>query len=61
MKVSELIAALKKLPQDLPVRVWDEDEDDYVPVVEALYEDGTSAVDLLTHQESGTVPCPPED
>lgn len=50
MTVKELIAALNKMPQDLDVRIWDEEEDDYMPVRQVLYEDGTSAVDLLAHE-----------
>jgi hypothetical protein len=56
MTVAELIAALRKEPQDLEVRVWDHEADEYVPVVQALYEDGSTSVDLLTHHEE-TVPA----
>ena len=59
MKVHELIAALRKEPPELEVRIWDHDADDWMPVVEALYEDGSSSVDLLTY-ESGAYPAPPE-
>lgn len=57
MNVRELIAALKKLPQDLDVRVWDEAEDDYVPVTGAIKESGCPYVDLLIDGDdnSGTV------
>ncbi len=47
MKVSELIRALRKLPQDIDVTVWDAEADDWAPVSEALYEDGTVEVQLL--------------
>lgn len=60
MTVRELIAALQKLPQGLDVRVWDHEEDDWLPVVEALYEDGTAAVDLLTHAGGPYVQVPVE-
>lgn len=48
MTNKELIAALQKLPPDLGVHTWDEKEDDYVPVVEVLYEDGVPYIHLLT-------------
>lgn len=50
MTVRELIAVLQKLPQDLDVRVWDEPEDDYVPVTGAIKESGCPYVDLLTDE-----------
>jgi len=49
MTVGELIEALRKLPPFLEVCVYDAEEDDNVPVVEALLEDGHTTVDLLTH------------
>lgn len=50
MKVKELIEELKKMPPDLAVRIWVEDADEYVPVGKVLYEDGTSAIDLLPEE-----------
>lgn len=50
--VRELIANLERMPPDLDVRVWDGDEDDWAPVTEVLYEDGTSAIDLLTGERT---------
>lgn len=47
MTVKQLIAQLSKLPQDLDVCVWDHEEDDYMPVVSAFYEDGVSTINLL--------------
>lgn len=47
LTVAGLIAELQKLPPDLEVRIWDADEDDYVPVVTAWKESGTPSVDLL--------------
>ncbi len=52
MNVRQLIEELKKMPPDLEVRVWDDLEDVYVPVVQVLYEDGTSSVDLLTDEQA---------
>jgi hypothetical protein len=56
MTVGELIDALRKEPQGLEARVWDHEADEYVPVVQVLYEDGATSVDLLTHHEQ-TVPA----
>jgi hypothetical protein len=36
------------MPPDLEVCVWDEDADEYVPVADVVFEDGTSTIDLLT-------------
>lgn len=49
MTVGELIAELKKYPEHMQVCVWDHDEDENMPVVQVLQEDGTTTVDLLTH------------
>jgi hypothetical protein len=56
MTVIELIAELGRLPPDVDVCVWDHDEDEYMPVVEALLEDGSTHVDLLV-RPSGAVPA----
>lgn len=56
MTVIELIAELGRLPPDMDVCVWDHDEDEYMPVVEALLEDGSTHVDLLV-RPSGAVPA----
>ena len=48
MNVRELIAALQKCPPGMDVCVWDHEEDDHVPVVQALYEDGVTHISLLT-------------
>lgn len=47
MTVAELIALLKTQRQDLPVVYWDAEEDDWVEVVEAVYEDGTTHLALF--------------
>jgi hypothetical protein len=60
MKVRELIELLKKQPQDLQAVIWVEEEDAYLPVEDALYEDGTSEVALLT-EKSDAIPVPPEE
>ena len=61
MKVRELIRELKRMPPELQVCVWDAPEDEYVPVVQALFEDGTSHVALLTKEVTGLVEARPED
>jgi len=60
MTVKELIAQLQALPPDMEVVIWDEEEDEYMPVVEALYEDGCSEIMLLTVEEDH-VDVEPED
>jgi len=55
MTAIELIAKLQKVPPTLQVRIWDEEEDDYVPIKEVLWEDGSAVVDLLTY-ELETIP-----
>jgi len=55
MNVRELIAALQKLPPTMDVCIWDHDEDDWLPVVEALNEDGVIHIALLT-RPSGAKP-----
>jgi hypothetical protein len=47
MTNKELIEELQKLPPDLPVVLWDAEEDEYVHIAAALYEDGTSEIALL--------------
>lgn len=51
MNVRELIECLKKEPQELDVVVWDHDEDEWMTVVQTLFEDGTSHVAMLTRPE----------
>lgn len=46
MKVRELIEELSKLPPHLDVTYWDHEEDEWVEVVEAIWESGTSVVTL---------------
>lgn len=58
MKVRDIIKALQKLPQDLEGKVWDEDEN--MPIVQVLWEDGTSHVQFLTREEE-VVSTPAED
>ncbi len=49
MKVHALIAELTKLPPEAEVRIWDEQEDEYLPIAQAIHEDGAEGVvDLLT-------------
>jgi hypothetical protein len=60
VKVRELIAELRKLPPEMEVEVWDDAEDEFVPVVQALWESGTSAVHLQTIY-SEVVEAPPSD
>jgi hypothetical protein len=51
MTVKELIEWLQKEPPLMPVCVWDGSEgvEEFVEVEDVLYEDGTSAVHLLTY------------
>ena len=62
MKVRELIATLKKQPPEMEVRVWDADEDEFVPVTGAVFEDGSTVVTLLTceQKESDFIEVTPE-
>ena len=53
MTVAELIAALQKLPPNLDVCVWDEEEGDYVLVGGDLWGDGHTRVDLATYPNEG--------
>jgi hypothetical protein len=56
MTVRELIAALQKCPPELEVVLWGgEDADDWVPVEDALYEDGASHIAILPYA-SGALP-----
>ena len=48
MNVRELIAALQKCPPEMDACVWDESEDDWVPITMALHEDGHTVIQLLT-------------
>jgi len=50
MNVRELIRELRKVPPDMDVMVWEDEEDDYVDVAQVLYEDGVSYIQLLTYQ-----------
>lgn len=58
MTVSELIAALQRLPPHFDVCIPNAAGDEYVPVVEALYEDATTEIVLLT-EPSGAQPVHP--
>jgi hypothetical protein len=58
MNVRELIAALQRCPPSMEVCIWEDQPGEYVPVVEALYEDGSTHIDLLT-QPSGAQPVHP--
>lgn len=49
MTVAELIRELRRMPPGLKVTTWDAEADENLPIVQVLYEDGTSAVALLTH------------
>lgn len=60
MRVRELIEALKGHWQDGDVVIWDTEAGDWLPVVEALYEDGTSHVALLTVPSGATKVADPE-
>jgi len=51
MKVSELIEHLKTQRQDLPVVMWDAEEDDWVEVVGGIWESGTSHVALTSNPD----------
>lgn len=55
MTVMELMAELGRCPPDMEVCVWNDAKDDYVPIVEALWEDGTTHVDLLTFPSGSVV------
>jgi hypothetical protein len=48
MKVKDLIQRLLKEPQDLEVCIWDDAADEYEPVADVLFEDGSTEVHLLT-------------
>lgn len=48
MTVGELIAKLEAMPEGMEVCAWNEDEDDYVPIQDVLWEEGHTSVDLLT-------------
>ncbi len=58
MTARELIAVLKKLPPDLDVVMWDVEADEWLPVAEAILEDGTShiALDTTAHEWVTGVP-----
>jgi hypothetical protein len=49
MTVRELIAALQRCPPEMDVCVWDHEQDDWMPVVEALNEWGSTHIALLIH------------
>ena len=48
MKVRELIEELRRVPQEMEVCTWSADEDEWVPVTQALHEWGHTTVDLMT-------------
>ena len=56
MNVRELIAALQKCPPDMDVYI--PGEEDWEPVVQALYEDGATHIQLLT-TEVAVIPVHP--
>ena len=60
MNVRQLIEELKKYPSEMDVCIWDDDEDtaDWVPVVEAMHEDGSTCLSLLS-KPSGSLPVHP--
>lgn len=47
MLVKDVVKLLLMHPQDIECEVWDEGEDDFVPVRDVFWEDGTSAVHIL--------------
>lgn len=59
MNVRELMAELQKMPPHLDVVIAETGGDEYVPVVQVLYEDGTSQIALLD-QVVETVDVPPD-
>lgn len=48
MTVKELIEELGHVPEGMEVQIWDHQVDDYVPVVQVLYESGCPYITLLT-------------
>lgn len=56
MTVEEVIKELQALPPTMEVVIWDEEQDEYMPVVQALHESGCSDIMLLTVKED-TVPA----
>ena len=48
MTVEQLISELSSMPKDMEVTIWDAEDDDYVPVVQVLWEYGHSTINLLT-------------
>lgn len=48
MNVRELIAALQQCPPEMDACVWDDAQEEWVPVTMALYDDGVSDIHLLT-------------
>ena len=53
MKVRELIAELQRHNPELEVCIYDHEADDDLPVVEAMHEDATTHVMLLTSPSGG--------
>jgi hypothetical protein len=60
MKVRELIAELQKCPPEMNVEVWADEEDDFVPVTQVIYEDGCPEIHLHTGAPVAMVPADPE-
>jgi hypothetical protein len=50
MTVQDLIELLQRIDPSgtLPVRLWDGDADEYMPVTGAIFEDGSTGIDLLS-------------
>jgi len=61
MKVRELIAALREMPPEMDVMVWDAEEDDFVGVTQALFEDGATDITLHTGEPLALLPSCPDD
>jgi hypothetical protein len=61
MKVRELIELLKTTDPEIPVVMWDADEDEWVEVVDGIYEDGTVHFALSSTDLGPKIPVPPED
>lgn len=53
LTTATLIAELQRIDPSgtLPIRVWDADADEYVPVYGAIHEEGSTSIDLLTDAE----------
>lgn len=61
MNVKELIKQLSNMPPEMDVVIWDDVQDDYVPVTYALFEDGATDIALETGEVPDLIPACPDD